>query len=76
MTKNFEYTRIEDISDEHKINTFNRLHKLCLNYAKGVLGRECDDECDSHYIYETALEDCLGKKVFDQLNNEDKKYEL
>lgn len=76
MIKKFEYTRIEDISDEHKIKTFNSLHKFCLNYAKSVLSSDCEDGWENIHIFEEALEGCLGKKVFDQLNDEGEEYEI
>lgn len=70
--KAFIYTKLEDISPEHKIEAFDKIFEMCLYHAKGYFGTElyCHSECDCEvYIAEAAMMRCLGKNVYEQLND-------
>ena len=69
-----QYSKLQDISDDHKIKTFDRLYRMCLNHTKQIFSHEgdCDVDCDCpHYIFEKAMMSCLGENIFDQLNTEE-----
>lgn len=70
--KPFRYTKLKDISPEHKIKVFDKIYSRCLEHAKGHFEDDemfCHTDCDCQaYIAEAAMMGCLGENVYDQLN--------
>jgi hypothetical protein len=64
--QNLEITPLAQITDSQKVRVFDTLYSMCLSHVKG--GRSHID-CDcKHYIYEVAMEGCLGEGIFRRMN--------
>jgi hypothetical protein len=70
----YQYTLKETVPVERKVEMFDKIFDMCERHFNAVVqpmpdGPRCDIECDCpQYVYEEAMQGCLGEGVFRYLN--------
>ena len=64
----FEVRSVDSFSDKEKVKVFDALHKEAYEHVQFVVENGRSPKDGDHWMYEAVMERCLGRVVWDIIN--------